>query len=87
MSRDQVHALVGIPDSPSEVGKKHDADTNAEESFRFSGMAEYFYLFGESPIGTHTFLTEYTLTLRYNNQDRVVKCRVCKDSRVGLFGL
>jgi hypothetical protein len=84
MSRDQVRELVG---QPAESLARNAAASGSEERFRFTGMTDYFYIFGESPIGTHTYLTSYTLSIEYDGSGRVTRCQVRRDSGIGLLGL
>jgi hypothetical protein len=86
MSREGVHEILGPPDDPRDIDSQC-AQGDSTEYFAFNGMEKYFYLLGESPVGTHEYITRYVLSVHYDHDNRIADLSVRRDSGVGILGL
>jgi hypothetical protein len=87
MSREDVHAMIGLPDHDEDVPACCRHGGPQHEYYSFAGTEAYFYILTKSLFGFDDSGILYILTVDYDIRGHLVKITKCRAPGIGIFGL
>jgi hypothetical protein len=87
MSREDVHAMIGIPDHDEDVPGCCRHGGPQHEYYSFGGTEAYFYILTKSLFGFDELGILYILTIDYDIRGHLVGITKCRAPGIGIFGL